>query len=163
MEQKAKDFLKISGDLYLSNKKKWKQMLKKLDLEFDEDIYNDTIIKVYENILQGEDTEGDIIGYWYKSLVNNHRRNKQYSVNCKKEDVDVIDLLQEKEYIPYNDNQPIIKEILHRVRQHYDLHSYHLFKIYYLTNITFEDLNKIAGYDCKPKIIKIKKWIKNNV
>lgn len=162
MEKKAKDFLNISGELYITNKKKWKQSLKKLDLEFDEDIYNDTIIKVYENILEGEDTEGDVIGYWFQSFINNLRRDKHYSVNSKKEDVDVIDLLENEEYIPYNDNSSSIKEILHKVKLNNDIQTYHLFKIYYLTDITFEDLNKIAGYDCKSKILKIKKWITTN-
>ena len=67
MEQRAREFLDLSATLYEVNKKKWKTMLKSKGLQFDEDIYNDSIIKVYESIMKGEDIEGDLIGYWYKS------------------------------------------------------------------------------------------------
>ena len=37
----AEQFLELSGKLYQQNKVKWKSLLKKIDLSFDEDIYND--------------------------------------------------------------------------------------------------------------------------
>ena len=70
MEKRAKEFLELSGKLYIQNRDKWKKMLD----DFDEDIYNDTIIKVYESILKGADTEGDLNGYWFKSFKNNLNR-----------------------------------------------------------------------------------------
>ena len=165
MEKKAQDFLTLSGELYEQNRKKWKKSLENLGLKFDEDVYNDTIIKVYEHILDGEDTGGDMVGYWYRSFINNIKRNKQYSFNSKREDIDVIEYLKDREYVCSNadTHYPIIRNLLQKVKDNFDIKSYHLFKIYYLTDITFEDLSGIVGYDVKSKIIKIKKWLKDNV
>ena len=70
MERRANEFLELSGRLYEENKKKWKTLFK----DFDEDVYNDTILKVYDNLLDGVDTEGDLNGYWFKSFKNNLKR-----------------------------------------------------------------------------------------
>lgn len=165
MEQRAREFLDLSATLYEVNKKKWKPMLKSKGLQFDEDIYNDSIIKVYESIMKGEDIEGDLIGYWYKSFVNNIKRNKQYSFNSRKEDIDVIEYLRDKpdSISTAETYYPNIRDMLEKVKLNFDIKSYHLFKIYYMTDITFEQLSEIVGYDVKTKIMKIKKWLKENV
>ena len=74
MEQRANEFLKLSGELYESNKKKWRKAVE----GFDEDVYSDSILKVYDAILKGEDTEGDIVQYWFKTFKNNLKINKAY-------------------------------------------------------------------------------------
>lgn len=165
MEQRAREFLEQSATLYEVNKKKWKTMLKSMGLQFDEDIYNDSIIKVYESIMKGEDTEGDMVGYWYRSFVNNIKRNKQYSFNSRKEDIDVIEYLRDKPDVisTAETYYPNIRDMLEKVKLNFDIKSYHLFKIYYMTDITFEQLSEIVGYDVKTKIMKIKKWLKENV
>ena len=94
MEKRAKEFLELSGRLYTTNKEKWKKMVD----GFDEDVYNDTILKVYDSILKGADTQGDLNGYWFKSFKNNLNRNKDYSHKKKRDDTDVIELLKDKEY-----------------------------------------------------------------
>ena len=165
MEKRAREFLELSATLYNENKKKWKPILKNMGLQFDEDIYSDSILKVYDAIMKGEDTEGDVIGYWYRCFINNTKRDKQYSYNSKRDDIDVIDYLKDKaEQVSTAETYyPTIRELLDKVKNNYDIKSYHLFKIYYLTHITFEELSEIVGYDVKTKIMKIKKWIKDNV
>lgn len=165
MEKSAREFLDLSGKLYDQNKKKWTKLVQGVGLKFDEDIYNDTIIKVYEHILNGEDTDGDVIGYWYKSFINNLKRNKQYSVNSKRDDIDVIDLLKDKSYIETNAElyYSTIRELLEKIKNNFDTKSYHLFKIYYMTDITFDDLSDVVGYDVKTKINNMRKWLKQNV
>lgn len=161
MENRAREFLELSATLYDTNKKKWKSSLKKLDMEFDEDVYSDSIIKTYDAILKGEDTDGDVLGYWYRCFITNIKRNKQYSINSKKEDIDVIDYLKDKA-----DETPVqhsVTELLTKIKNNFNVKDYHLFKIYYLTNITFEELSLITGYDVKTKIMKMKKWLKSNV
>lgn len=165
MEKRARDFLEQSAALYEVNKKKWKTSLKKLDMEFDEDVYSDSIIKTYDAILKGEDVDGDVLGYWYRCFITNIKRNKQYSFNSKREDIDVIDYLKDRAEVVSTADiyYPTIRELLEKVKNNYDIKSYHLFKIYYMTDITFEQLSEIVGYDVKTKIMKIKKWLKENV
>lgn len=163
MEKRAKEFLELSAALYDTNKKKWTTSLKKLNLKFDEDVYSDSIIKTYDAILKADiDIEGDVLAYWYKCFITNIKRNKQYSINSKKEDIDVIEYLKDK-----IDDTPIeqysVIELLTKIKNNFNVKDYHLFKIYYLTNITLEELSSITGYDVKTKIMKMKKWLKSNV
>ena len=97
MEKAAKEFLEQSGRLYETNKKKWKTLLKDKGLTFNEDIYNDSILKTYEAILKKE-VNADYMGYWYTTFLNNTKRQTQYSHTKKKEDIDHFDVLKEKEY-----------------------------------------------------------------
>ena len=50
-----------------------------------------------------------------------------------------------------------------KVRQGFNDDEYHLFRMYYLTDYTFDELSDILGYNVKEKIIKMKKWLKENV
>lgn len=169
MEQRAKDFLELTARYYEKNKVKWDSLLKSVGLMFDEDIYNDTIIKIYEKLLSEEDletTEDEVMAYWYRSFVNNIKRNKQYSCNSKRTDEDVIDLLKNEEYIIDSSNlyYPTIRYLLNKVKDEFDIRSYHLFKMYYLIpEMTFDELSSVVGCNVKTKINDIKKWLKENV
>lgn len=166
MEQRARNFLNLTSRYYEKNKVKWNGLLRSVGLVFDEDVYNDTIIKVYDKLMNEEDletTEDEVIAYWYQSFVNNIKRNKQYSCNSKRTDEDVIDLLKNEEYIIDSSNMyyPTIRYLLNKVREHYDLKSYHLFKMYYLVSeMTYDELNETIGCNVKTKINGIRKWLK---
>ena len=158
MEKRAKEFLELSGRLYTTNKEKWKKMVD----GFDEDIYNDTILKVYDNILKGADTQGDLNGYWFKSFKNNLNRNKDYSHKKKRDDTDVIELLKDKEYEENNVNlyYSTISDILLKVKHKFDRKTFEVFRMYLLCDMSYEQLNSITGMtDCKERISKVKKWI----
>ena len=102
MEKRAREFLNISSKYYEQNKEKWTSLLTSIGLVFDEDVYNDTIIRVYDKMVNDEDidkTEEEVIAYWFKSFVNNVKREKKYSRNSKRDDSDVIELLRNEEYI----------------------------------------------------------------
>lgn len=158
MEKRAKEFLELSGRLYTTNKEKWKKMVD----GFDEDIYNDTILKVYDSILKGADTQGDLNGYWFKSFKNNLNRNKDYSHKKKRDDTDVIELLKDKEYEENNVNlyYSTISDILLKVKHKFDRKTFEVFRMYLLCDMSYEQLNSITGLcDCKERISKVKKWI----
>lgn len=169
MEKRAREFLDLTAKYYEKNRFKWNSLLRSVGLEFDEDVYNDTIIKVYDKLMGEEDIdspEDEVIAYWYQSFVNNIKRNKKYSCNSKRDDSDVIDLLKNEEYIVESSNlyYPTVRYLLNKVKDNFDLKSYHLFKMYYLTpNITYDELNEIVGCNVKSKINKIRKWLKQNV
>lgn len=158
MEKRAKEFLELSGRLYTTNKEKWKKMVD----GFDEDIYNDTILKVYDSILKGADTQGDLNGYWFKSFKNNLNRNKDYSHKKKRDDTDVIELLKDKEYEENNVNlyYSTISDILIKVKHKFDRKTFEVFRMHLLCDMSYEQLNSITGLcDCKERITKVKKWI----
>lgn len=158
MEKRAKEFLELSGKLYVKNREKWKTMVD----GFDEDIYNDTIIKVYESILKGADTEGDLVGYWFKSFKNNLNRNKDYSHKKNKDDIDVMDVLKEKEYEENNINlyYSTISDILLKVKNQFNRKTFEVFRMYLLCNMSYEKLNELTGLsDCKERISKVRRWL----
>ena len=162
MEKRAKQFLELSGNLYNTNKEKWSKMLP----NFDEDIYNETIIKVYESILKGADTEGDLVGYWFKSFKNNLNRNKEYSKNKNKVDTDVVDLLKDKatEEETINLYYSAISDILLKVKHQFNRKTFEVFRMYLLCNMSYEQLDKATGLkDSKERINKVKKWVCQNM
>lgn len=168
MEKRAREFLDLSARMYEQNRIKWEHLLSSIGLKFDEDIYNDTIIKIYDKLMNEEDittTEDEVIAYWYQSFVNNIRREKKYSRNSKRDDSDVIDLLKDKEYIVDATHlyYPTIRMLLEKIKGEYDENEFHLFKLYYLTEHTYEEINEIVGYNAKGKINKMRKWLKENV
>lgn len=168
MEKRAREFLNLTSKYYEQNRVKWEHLLKSIGLSFDEDVYNDTIIKVYDKLMNEEDietTEDEVIAYWYQSFVNNIKRDKKYSCNSKREDADVIDLLKDKEYTIDASHlyYPTIRMLLEKIQSEFSDSDFHLFKMYYLSDCTFDELNEIVGYNSKPRITKMRKWLKENV
>lgn len=164
MEKAAKEFLEQSGRLYETNKRKWRTHLKDKGLVFSEDIYNDSIIKTYEAILKKE-VDGDYMGYWYQTFLNNTKRDKKYSYN-KKEDVDVTDCLKEKETEETNVNlyYSAISVILSKVRKQFDRKTFEIYRMYLLCNMSYEQLNNLTGVcDSKQRISKVRKWINDKI
>lgn len=154
MYKKAVEFLKISGELYETNKIRWKKLVN----DFDEDVYNETIVKVYDAILRGEDTDTDIVAYWFSSFKNNLKRNKGYKDNEDKEEVDKMnnrECDEEKINLYYSK----IRFILLKVRDNFDRKTFELFRMYLLCNMSFEQLDTISGVDSKEKIMRVRKWI----
>lgn len=169
MEKRAREFLDMTGKYYSKNKVKWENLLNHIGLSFDEDVYNDTILSVYEKIKGNnefdERTDDEIIAYWYRSFINNIKRCKQYKVN-KRTDDDVMELLKDEEYVVGNQHLyfTTMRMLFEMIREQYDGHSYHIFKMYYLIpDMTYEELSSIIGFDVKPKINRMRNWLRDNV
>lgn len=162
MEKRAKEFLELSGRLYAANKEKWSKILGTID----EDIYNDTILKVYNSILKGTAMGGDLQGYWFKSYKNNLNRNKDYSHHKNKEDVDIYNVVKEKECEESNINlyYSIISDILSKVKDKFDRKTFEVFRMYLLCNMSYDKLNELTGMsDCKERINKVRKWLNDKI
>lgn len=165
MEKQAKEFLTEAGRQYISNKNKWKKILTKKGLMFDEDIYCDSIVKTYNAILNKE-IEFDFLGYWYQTFINNSKRDLLYSYHNRDEDVDVIEFLDKEidEQSPKIIHNDLTKIILLKVRKQFSRKDFELFRIYTLCNMSFEELNKTLNItNSKERIKKIKKWINENI
>lgn len=147
------EFLEYAGKHYEENRKKWVKRLDKLGLKFSEDIYNDTILKVYEKV--GE-YSGDIDGYWYQSFLNNTKRDIKYSYHNRDEDIDVLKYLDEKPYDPPKIYTELFKE-LSKLEEDID---FHLFRFYYLTDMTYKEIEDLTGVkDVRHKIKRIRDMI----
>lgn len=168
MEKRAKEFLTISAKYYNEFRDKWTSLLHHIGLSFDEDIYNDTIIRVYDKLMNEEDldkTEDEVIAYWCKSFINNVKRDKKYSRNRKVEDIDVIEILKDRvcEVESHHLYHITIKYLLEVIKKEFDDSHFQLFKFYYLTNFTIDDISEVVGYNVKQRIMKMKNWLKKNV
>lgn len=155
MEKRANEFLVLSGQMYEENKRKWRNLVE----GFNEDVYNDTILKVYEHILNGEDTGGDLIGYWFKSFKNNLNRHRNYAANKNKSEID--EKVRDKE-----DNETLtniyystIRDILLSVRNRFDRKTFEVFRMYLLCNMSYEQLDNLTGVDSKERITRVRKWL----
>ena len=153
---KADEFLKFSGEHYNELKKKWSARLKKQGLKFSEDIYNDTIIKVYDH-LNKEEYTGDIEGYLYKSFLQNSKRDMEYSYHKRDDDVDVFDYLKD---LPVEDRGIMLCDIEDKIKPLNDTDK-HILLIYYLTDTTYKELEELTGIkDIRYKLKTIIKKIR---
>lgn len=155
MKKRADEFLFLSGELYEQNKRKWKSLVE----VFDEDIYNDSIVKTYEAILKGEDTEGDVIAYWFKVFKNNLKRNKGYIKNQDKDEIN--EKVKEKEYDEKQINlyYYTVRDILIKVRSKFDRKTFEVFRMYLLCNMSYDELDRITGVDSKERIMRVRQWL----
>ena len=155
MEKRANEFLKLSGEQYELNKIKWKKLVD----DFDEDVYNDTILKVYETILRGEDdSNGDMVGYWFKAFKQNIKRNKQYIKNKGKEELEKADkIISEEETVNlYFSN---IRDIFYKVSKHFDKKTFEVFRMHLLCNMSYEQIDHLTGLDSKERIMRVRQWL----
>lgn len=157
MQKEADDFMTTAGLLYEGNRKKWRSILKNKGIEFNEDIYNDSILKTYDAILKKE-VGSDYMGYWYKTFLNNSKRDLKYSYHNRDDSVDVIEYLKEFPYEEYKDKTDTIIEVLKMVRDSSTPRGFHLFLMYYMIpEMTYDELKKITGIsDVKGIIMRIK-------
>lgn len=154
------NFLKYSGEHYYENRNKWSVRLKKEGLTFSEDIFQDSIIRVFDILQKHEIDEKYIEGFWYKSFLINTKREKDYAYNSKKDtEVDVIEYLKD---FPVED-KPILLEDIDGLKTLTEIER-NLLLIYYLTDITYKELEELTEIkDMKYKIKTIIKKVKGAI
>lgn len=150
-------FLQYAGEHYKELKNKWTTRLKKHNFKFSDDIYNTTIIKVYDHI-QKEGYHGDIEPYFYKSFLQNTKREIEYSYNKKDDSIDVLKYLDE---FPTDDKPILLEDIKEKLQKLTDI-EFHIFLIYYLTDFTYSEIEQLTDikdirYKIKTIFNKIKK------
>lgn len=137
------EFLKYSGEHYNELKKKWSTRLKKEGLTFSEDTYQNTILNVYDYLNKHIDNKLDemsIEGFFYKSFLINTKREKDYAYNSKRDDD--LDVLKYLDDFP-TDDKPILLEDIEGLKTLTPI-ELNLFLIYYLTDITYTELEELT-------------------
>lgn len=176
-ETQARKYLNLANDKYLDYLKKWRTHIQDKGYDWDEDVFSDTILKVYDNILKNgikDDSEEGLSNYWFKSFIVNIKREKQYSRNLYRDmNVDASEEL-DKEYNGDDELKLKIRRhiyddwlsvrLLQIVEQNFTSREFRCFRLYYIVpKMTYEklrDLTKIK--DCKKIVNTIKKWLIEN-
>ena len=178
-EIQGRKFLNWINKNYEEQKQKLKAFCNDKKYEWDEDIFQDCIIKIYNKILKSkliDDTDKGFDGYFFITFKINTIRSKQYA-RVAKRDGNVINLtgayekhknseLTEQEKLKsdlYKDFATIY--LLHKAEQQFDQESFYLFKLKtFEKGLTYKQLQSKTGIKgCRQKVVNIKNWLRDNV
>lgn len=178
-KQIADKYLKWVNDNYEYLKNKYQAFCNNKKYSYDEDIFSDTYVKIYNKILKDgiEDcTDKGFENYQFKAFKQNLQREAQYSRN-KQRDGNVTNISGAYE-IFYNEHYSSTKEklmsdlfkdfstlyILEKVEDNFNGEHLYLFRIKYLNNLTYKELSDKTGIKgARQKVIEVKNWLKENV
>lgn len=174
----AKRFLEWVNKNYEEQKSKLKAFCNDKKMEWDEDTFCDTYMKIYEKILKTplkDDSDKGFDGYMFMSFKINTIRSKQYARNCKRDmnvDVDAANEdFSNKNKLTTNDKllNDLYKDfatlyLMSEVENHFDTEHFHLFKLKTFTSMTYAQLAKKTNMKgVRQKVVAVKTWLKENV
>lgn len=177
-ESQATRFLQFVNDNYEDFKKKWRKYLYDRQIDFDDDVFSDTILKVYDYIKKhgiNDTTDSGMANYWFRAFNINIKREKQYSRNINRDsNIDAYEALDKE---TNGDDELKIKirrqvfddwsvvYILRLVEDNFDNISFHCFRLYYiLDKMTYQRLREITKVkDSKKRVVTIKNWLKEKI
>lgn len=175
-------FINYISDHYNQLFYKYRQFCKEKDYQWDEDIFQDTIVNCYSAItkkgkLQDTSNQG-IENYFFKSFKMNLMREKQYARNMKRDlnvEADDVDVMYE-EWTNNNKEDARTKIlsdmwkdfsclfIMMLVEENWDEQHFHLFKLKHLCNMTYKQIADKTGIKgVRQKILDVKQWLKDNL
>lgn len=176
--EKASRFLKFANEHYEDYKKKWAKYLYDKQVDFDEDVFSETVLKVYDYINTNgikDDSDSGLANYWFKSFNTNIKREKQYSRNVNRDkNIDATEELSKEmngeDELKLKIRRHVYEDwsivyILRLVEDNFDSISFHCFRLYYiLDKMTYSKLREITKVpDSKKRVVTIKNWLKDNL
>lgn len=179
----ARLFLEYINDNYEILKNKYKTMCVQNQLNWDEDVFSNTILSCYNAINKKgklEDTSNQgIENYFFRSFKQNVQRERQYCRVSKRDlnyNSDSINLAYENWYNDTKDTainkirSDLYKDfatlyIMHRVEDEFDAEHFRLFNLKTLIpDMTYKKLQeKTKCTSCRQKVIDVRNWVRNNV
>ena len=178
----SEKFLKFVGENYEKLKYKYYNFCKEKGYNWDEDIFSDTILKVYDSIEKKgglkDNSQYGMECYFFLSYRNNVKRDSMYARNVKRDKnitSDNVSLLYEDfvNKTSVSSESKLINDlfvdfsvlyILNKVEENFSKEHYYLFRIKYLSRLTYKQVaekTKLKG--TRAKIIEVKNWVKENV
>ena len=176
--EQASRFLQFVNNNYNNLKKKWAKYLIDRQIEFDEDIYSETILKVYDYISANgikDYSESGFANYFFRAFNINIKREKQYSRNLNRDsNIDATESLDKEmngeDELKLKIRRHVYEDwsivyILRLVEDNFDSISFHCFRLYYiLDKMTYSKLREITKVpDSKKRVVTIKNWLKDNL
>lgn len=177
-EIQAKNYLNWINNNYDRLKSKLISFCNDKKYQWDEDIFCDTYLKVYEKILKSgikDDSDKGFDSYTFISFKINTIRNKQYAAVAKR-DNNIINLSSANEV--YQNSKLTQEEklksdlkkdfyalyLLHKVEDNFDAEHFYLFRMKTFTNMTYAKLAEYTGMKgVRQKVVDVKNWLKENV
>lgn len=178
-EIQGRKFLNWINKNYEDQKQKLQAFCNDKKYEWDEDIFQDCIVKIYNKILKTkliDDSDKGFDGYFFITFKINTIRNKQYA-RVAKRDGNVINLTGK--YEAYKNTELTESEklksdlkkdfytlyLLHRAEDNFDSESFYLFKQkVFEKGLTYKQLQERTGIKgCRQKVVNVKNWLKENV
>lgn len=172
-------FINTVNDNYETIKKELQSYCDSVGEKFDEDIFQDTIIKCYTLIdKNGEMKDSSYQGcknFMFQAFKRNLKREQQYARNQKR-DGNVTNLSKHNElYL----NSKLTQEeklksdlykdfatlyLMKKVEEQFDGEHFYLFRLKTFTNMTYAQLAEKTGIKgCRQKVVDVKNWLKDNV
>ena len=176
--EQSSRFLKFANEHYDDYKKKWAKYLYDRQVDFDEDVFSETVLKVYDYIKTNgikDDSDSGLANYWFKSFNTNIKREKQYSRNVNRDkNIDATEELSKEmngeDELKLKIRRHVYEDwsivyILRLVEDNFDSISFHCFRLYYiLDKMTYSKLREITKVpDSKKRVVTIKNWLKDNL
>ena len=175
-------FINYINDHYDELYYKYRQFCKEKNYAWDEDIFQDTILKCYEAIERKgklEDTSNQgIENYFFISFKMNLKREGQYARNQKRD----LNYSSEKISSAYEDfynktKTPAIDKIkndlfvdfstlyiMMKIEDNFDNEHFYLFKLKTLCGYTYKQLaDKTRIKGVRQKVLDVKNWLRDNV
>jgi len=179
----ARLFLEYINDNYEILKNKYKTMCIQNQLNWDEDVFSNTILSCYNAINKKgklDDTSNQgIENYFFRSFKQNVQRERQYCRVSKRDlnyNSDSINLAYENWFNDTKDTainkirSDLYKDfatlyIMHRVEDEFDAEHFRLFNLKTLIpDMTYKKLQeKTKCTSCRQKVIDVRNWVRNNV
>lgn len=178
MEDAVK-FINTINDHYEIVKKELQSYCDSVGEKFDEDIFQDTILKCYTLIdKNGEMKDSSYQGcknFMFQAFKRNLKRETQYARNQKR-DANVTNLSKHNEV--YLNSKLTSEEklksdlykdfatlyLLKQVEEQFDGEHFYLFRLKTFTNMTYAQLAEKTGIKgCRQKVVDVKNWLKENV
>ena len=176
--EQSSRFLKFANEHYEDYKKKWAKYLYDRQVDFDEDVFSETVLKVYDYINTNgikDDSDSGLANYWFRSFNTNIKREKQYSRNVNRDkNIDATEELSKEmngeDELKLKIRRHVFEDwsivyILRLVEDNFDSISFHCFRLYYiLDKMTYSKLREITKVpDSKKRVVTIKNWLKDNL
>lgn len=162
---------------YIDYKERYICMARQKGYTLDEDLFENTVMNCYDAIARNglkDQSEQGCKNYLFRSFFTNINAVSNYD---KRKDKNIEDLSERHERYELQGQSTYSKTkeqlmndymtiwILDKVEQNFPTIDFHLFKLKYLIDkMTYDKLKQITHVkDCKKRIVKINKWIKDNL
>lgn len=179
----AERYINYINDNYVYLKNKMRKFCNEKDYEWNEDIWSDTYLKVYEKILRDglkDPSEQGFQDYTFISFKLNTKREKMYKRNSARDmnvsDDDISELYEQYSNEHKNTEGEKVRSdlwkdfasvyLVQKAEQHFDEDTMRLFKVKTFTrNMTYKKLQKKFPEQKKvrDRVVEVKNWLKENV
>lgn len=177
-EQQAEKFLKWLNNNYTSQKQKLLAFCNDKKYKFDDDIFSDTYLKIYEKIRASginDDSEKGFENYLFMAFKQNLHREKLYARNLKRDENNANIAALNEMFL----NQKLTQEekllsdlrkdfttlyLMQKVEENFDAEHFYLFRLKTFTGMTYRQLHEHTGIKgARQKVVQVKNWLKANI